>query len=398
MTEYFTPEEKTPDRPKNNSFDARQISAKDASDHFILSLLVKRTYRISDTGKCALNDEQIPLVGEIAFYDGSPTLVSQDSDLYIFKPFTDVVIKGKARNDRKNNSFQASVQIADSNVGIQVVGNRKVFFNQSGKLEFTEAELVEEVPLRYDFAYGGRDEAAEKKIKLPPPHLTKELPPEMDLLGGNPYRYKRNPAGKGYLVEPVKSSIEQLSLPNLEDPENLLTPESLIVHDPSLWYKMPLPRCTDWVSPMWFPRIAYFGLYNLPGQIGNKLAEIARHWAEPKILSIIPMKGNMDFRCTNGASLGLQLPYIKPKERIRMVNIHPKFKDFVLQLPGEYPDLWVDGRKGKLLSTHPFIQTIVIEPDENRVSILWRGSGPAIRPYFDEELKTMPYKVEWQKQ
>jgi hypothetical protein len=186
-----------------------------------------------------------------------------------------------------------------------------------------------------------------------------------------------------------------LDLPNLEDPEHLLTPQSLIVGNPSLWHKMPVPRCTDWVSPMWFPRIAYFGLYNLPANLGYKMEEITRDWAEPKILSIEPGKGNLDFRCANGASLGLQLPYIKPKEKIRISNIHPRLKDFILQLPAEYPEIWIDGRKGKLLPTRPVIQTIIIEPDHNRISVVWRGSGPALRPYFDEELKTMPFKVEW---
>ena len=66
-----------------------------------------------------------------------------------------------------------------------------------------------------------------------------------------------------------------------------------------------------------------------------------------------------------------------------------------MQLPGDRPKIWVDGRNGTLKPTTPVIHTIVIEPDEGRLSIVWRGSAPALRPYMDEELKTMPFKVEW---
>jgi hypothetical protein len=38
---------------------------------------------------------------------------------------------------------------------------------------------------------------------------------------------------------------------------------------------------------------------------------------------------------------------------------------------------------------------VVFEPDAMRLSIVWRGSAPALRPYLPEELKSMPLRVEW---
>jgi hypothetical protein len=52
-------------------------------------------------------------------------------------------------------------------------------------------------------------------------------------------------------------------------------------------------------------------------------------------------------------------------------------------------------RKGTLKKTKPVIHSMVIAPDEMRVSLVWRGHAPALRPYLAEELATMPLKVEW---
>ena len=41
------------------------------------------------------------------------------------------------------------------------------------------------------------------------------------------------------------------------------------------------------------------------------------------------------------------------------------------------------------------IHTVLIEPDEARLSVLWRGCAPALRPYMPKELETMPFRVEW---
>jgi hypothetical protein len=54
-----------------------------------------------------------------------------------------------------------------------------------------------------------------------------------------------------------------------------------------------------------------------------------------------------------------------------------------------------DGRKGKLNPTEPVIHSVVLGPDDNTVTILWRGSAPALRPYFNQELDTMPFRARW---
>jgi hypothetical protein len=78
-----------------------------------------------------------------------------------------------------------------------------------------------------------------------------------------------------------------------------------------------------------------------------------------------------------------------------LTHLHPKKSSFAVRLPEERPKTWTDGRNGKLNETQPVIHTALIEPDESRLGVVWRGSAPALRPYLPSEFETMPLRVEW---
>lgn len=374
---------------------SQQLSARHEKNQYILSVLVKKTYSISNKGACIFAADKLSLQQDCVYYADNDKLLQHDSDLYPLKNFTDVIIKGTARNKQSVGKFLVQAQVGRYLTEIMVVGNRKAYLSHSNKIEFTAPEIIKEVPLRYDYAYGGVDVEAEKKIILPDPEIVKQLPPGLDLLAKSLFRYQRNPAGKGFIVQKNPASFENLELPNLEDPGDLLTPENLLTGDENRWHEMPVPRCTDWVDHGFFPRFAYLGVAKVFEHPPHRLKEIINKWADEGLLNNTRSLLPLNMRFANGASLGLQLPYLFPGEAVRLINMHPQMSDLKFHLPLEYPKIWVDGRKGKLLETRPVIHSVVIEPDENKVSILWRGSGPALRPYHDEELKTMPYKVEW---
>lgn len=385
-------------------YNARQISGKNEEGN-ILSVIVKKSYIVADNGLCTPM-ETLSIIESPQFYSANNGLLEMDSDLLASKLLTDLVIKGKARFYRPTYQFEVTVQIGNNKISILAIGKRKSYLNSQKEIKFTSPELVSEIPLRYDFAYGGIDTESEKlNFPLPSEEILELIPKNLDIYANSLYRYQRNPCGKGFIVEKNEKSFENFELPNLEDPQDLLTPETLLVNDVNRWHEMPLPRCTDWVSHDWFPRIGYIDLLDVFKKKPKTLKEIQHGWANldldresafiPDIKPDILSKNKMNLRFMNGASLGLQLPYIKPGEKIKLTNIHPKHSEFVITLPNEYPSIWVDGRKGKLLPTKPVIHTVVIEPDENRLSIVWRGSAPSLRPYHEEELKTMPYKVEW---
>ena len=125
------------------------------------------------------------------------------------------------------------------------------------------------------------------------------------------------------------------------------------------------------------------------------ITEVERGHAPADILSAKPLTEKFDVRAANGASLGLQVPYVKGGEEVELLNLHPTRPRLTLRLPTQRPKIWTDGRKGKLNETRPVIHTVLIEPDADRVSVVWRGSAPALRPYMDAELKEMPFRVTW---
>ncbi|MCK7512039.1 MAG: DUF2169 domain-containing protein [Desulfobacterales bacterium] len=126
-------------------------------------------------------------------------LLVQDSDIYPFKPATDVVIKGHAYGSGRT-IFEAAVRVHGSEKRILVIGDRRCALNSRGGLGlFRPGRRVDKVPLAYTHAYGGRDKVAEKKYGNP----FLELHPgvdkrhcDMDM--ASPFLYPRNPCGRGY--------------------------------------------------------------------------------------------------------------------------------------------------------------------------------------------------------
>ena len=160
---------------------------------------------------------------------------------------------------------------------------------------------------------------------------------------------------------------------------------------------MPQKRSPFHSFEIWCFSLRQSNAYDVPDKTKKEDYEIKNKWADTDLLRSTSdiKKSQFSFRACNGASLGLQSRHLHGGESCRLTNIHPKRKEFIFQLPKEMPKIKVDGRNGKLLNTNPVMHSVIIEPDENRLSIVWCGSAKAIRPYFEEELKTMPFEVNW---
>jgi hypothetical protein len=382
---------------KSNQFQISTTVRHGNTEKHYLSVLAKKVYGIDTQGNCIPSDADDLFNHDTQYYHEAGELMMSDYELYPIKPLTDVVIKASIKGDGKQKALQCYVQVAKyEKLKINVFGKRLAYKDPAGNIRFTESELIENIPLRYDYAYGGFDAAAE--AKLPP--VSKEIQkgfPGVDFDYSSVYRYPRNPCGKGYVVEDSKEAFENLELPNLEDPGMPLSPKNIVLGDPELWVNQPIPRATDWVNMAWFPRIAYFGilpLYNKQ-KLNGPLPELYFRYAEPDILNELPMEEKFNIRACNGASMGLQFPHLKGGETIQLFNIYPAQREYAIKLPAERPRIWTDGRQGKLKETEPVIHTVQIDLEKKLVTVVWRGSAEAIRPYFYEELPSMPFKVEW---
>ncbi|WP_170319773.1 DUF2169 family type VI secretion system accessory protein [Polyangium spumosum] len=373
----------------------RQVSTQNEEDQFELVVLAKRTYSITSAGRCVPADAQLPLVEEPRDEPDAPDLLAHDSDLWPIKRFTDVVVRGHAHAPRAASTFEAAIAVGRVERKVLVVGDRRASLSIRGRLVFSPPAPVESVPLRYDRAYGGRDRVAEEKWGNPFALFRAYFQSPASADQASPYVYPRNAAGRGYLMEPTREAVDALVLPNLEDPTDPLTPERIVVGSPTRWHLMPLPRSFGFVHPGWFPRVGYLGFIAPYDSVGVPFQEVARGEALSEATRGLLLPPRYSVRFFNGASLGLQLPFVSPGERCVLTNLMKGAPSFAFDLPRERPKLWADGRNGKLVETDPVIYTLVIEPDERRLTVLWRGAARAPRRYADEELAKMPFLVEW---
>jgi hypothetical protein len=374
---------------------ARQISGCGPKGEYILSVLAKRTYRLDRSGLRALAAaEQVPLVDDAVLDPDDPAILIDDLDLYPWKPLTDVVLKGHAYpQQRPSGQFMSAMAVGPATKRVAVFGPRRGELSSRG-IAFSTPEKVEKVALSYTKAYGGRDAIAEARHGTPLGELQPYLQ-GVDLSAASPYLYPRNPAGVGYLIDADREAIERLVLPSLEDPDDLLTPARLCSGAPERWAAMPLPWTTGWMHLNCFPRSAFFGGIPEIDPATLPLPEIRRGLAPQDLIRPGSIFDQFNIRAANGASLGLQIPYLKPDTEFLLLGFHPAHHELRFRLPGEAPQIWIDGRNGKLVETRPVIHSILIEPDEARVSVVWRGAEAALRPYATEELPRMPFKVIW---
>jgi hypothetical protein len=374
-----------------------QVSGRAEDGHWILSVLTKRTYWFGADQTCAVAKDQLSLALEPQY--SKPGILLADIDTWPYKKRTDVVVVGKAYNHRAQPSFVAGIRIGNFEKGLNVFGDRRCTLDRTGRTLFSKPTVVAHVPLSYEFAFGGRDRVAEAKHgnlvdDIREYFSASEVPSEV-LDEASPFSYPRNPYGRGYLVESTKEALEGLALPNLEFPgDQRLTPDNMVAGTVDAWPRLPLPASLSWLDYASFPRLAWLGVVpeHQSTTKPRDLPEVRLGHAAPDILE---NDDRPSVEAANGASLGLRLPYLASGESVELVNLHPKGESVRFRLPKEKPRMWVDGRNGKMLATQPVIHSLIIEPDENRLSIVWRGSGPALRPYLDKEIDGMPFIVEW---
>jgi len=375
---------------------ALQLSAPGPGGQWLLVVIAKRTYTISRSGECILAPEQLPLRTAPLFHAERKTQLVADLDIFPWKELTDVVVRGHAYPGVKGSATTAEVAVRDTVKRLAVIGDRRTSTGPGGKIQFSSSEPFDCIPLEYDRAYGGWDERTELKYVdyLAPiaPYLQENSDPHAHSL----FVYPRNRHGRGYIVKASAEGLDGMLLPNLEDPAERLTPEGIVVTNPLLWHRMPLPAGTTWVPFSYFGRGAFVGMFPFWQPLPEVLPEIERGYLPDAVRKVSVFNADpLILRSTNGASLGLQLPYLQPRERMRLLQLHPVHPKLELELPDDAPRIAVDGRNGKLSWTDPVIHSVEIEPDENRLSIVWRGAAAALRPYLPAELETMPMRVEW---
>lgn len=372
-----------------------QVGGNDPAMRPQLAVLVKRTYRIVQ-GRTVVADNQLPM-RPLEWDDSVPGHhVLHDADIYSDKELTDVVVLGHAYAPPGSRRGSASISVGSVHKRLEVFGDRKVALGRDGRILFSHPAPFDRMPVTKERAYGGRDLVTESTWGNPYTLLERQL--EWDAAAHSPFAYPRNRAGRGYLVTPTAQACEAITLPNLEDPGALLTPQGLAVGQPGRWPTMPLPWFLGWTHLAEFPRIAFAGSMHPCHPNLGPLPEVKRGFVPPDFPRLGKIEEVYSPRFWNGASLGLALgPFARDVDSIEFVlqNLHPREPRLSFRLPPGQPRIWTGSWDRTLKETRPKIHHVVIEPDEDRVSVVWAGKSPAPRPYMAEELMMMPLRVEW---
>jgi len=298
--------------------------------------LVKASFQIGDDGRCTPAAQQIAVnpTGECWGADPRTSSYKYEPEMAFTKPTTDVVLVGHAHAPRGGTTeLRVGLRVGTGSAAVEkeaiVFGDRR-WIRTAGFASPSKPAPFEKVPLTYERAYGGWDRAHPDPAK----HACEP----------------RNPVGVGFRGS--GGFEEGLPLPNVEDPRAPIR---------SLGDRPP-PAGFGFVSPHWAPRAALAGTFD-------------EAWTKSRA-PLLPL--DFQRRHLNAASPGLIAPtYLRGSEPVVAVGVRPEGL-LSFTLPGLAPPtarvLLVDGAEPQDVTLN--LDTVIIEPDERRVILLWRGHAP----------------------
>jgi hypothetical protein len=247
-----------------------------------------------------------------------------------------VVLNGHACAPRAGTTeMSVGLKVGPLRKEALVFGDRG-WFKSLGQVSASKPRPFEKIPLRWERAFGGWD----RSHADPDRHACEA----------------RNPVGRG--MRPSKNFEEGLRLPNLEDPQQPLRK----------FGEVSPPAGFGFVSPHWQPRAGLAGTYD-------------ERWQKERA-PLLPK--DFDRRHLNAAAPGLVAPgYLRGDEAVVAAGVSAQGA-WRFQLPAVPPPVVrLVLRDGTELDLETNLDTVIIESDERRVLLLWRGCLPLVRGPLD---------------
>ncbi len=370
----------------------------DVAGGWILGVVGKRTYRV-ERGQLVDAAEQVALVEEPAFESDEGVLV-HDTDLLINRAFADVVVQGHAYPPGDAAVFDAGIAIAGALTRrIRVFGDRRVEAT-TGRLRFTTSTPFEKMPLVWERAYGGIDEVARATMGDPLQTEAGQMGMPTDPRFGI-FAYPRNPVGRGYMLAPTPAAVEACRLPNFEDPTALLTPATLPRGDFMCWPEGPPVASLGWLSYAYFPRSAQIGIapqpYEFDRIIPQAFPEVRAGILRPA--SVRPesrLEERLDIGVGQASAVGMRAADVPLGARVDLLHLHPRDTNWTFALPRRAPRVAfrISGREVQTLQ--PKIRTVLVEPDRDRVCLVWVAETKSPVPIPPARLDAIQHAVIWE--
>lgn len=289
------------------------------------TIIVKGTFALQpDAVATPLPDEeQDKLKPDEPFMDEIGRSLAWASDLEPHKPFAELVVHGHVYppGGQPAPTALAAVRIGEWEKRIAAFGDRIWTRAPDGTPAPTEPRPFAAIPLRWEFSFGGLD---------------------------NP----RNPMGRGIDTEiEISQGVSGIALPNIENPDALVTsPED----QPEPVNLGPVPQ-------------TYEARY-------RKLGTRDKRWATFRA-PLPPDDFDASYHNAAPEDQQFETPF-KGDEIVELEGLHPHHPVLRFQLPSLRLRAFVvrDVENGPTVEETPLeIDTLAIQPDEDKLTVLWRG-------------------------
>lgn len=286
---------------------------------------VKATFQVGPRGALKLADQQPPPVLAPEYF-GEPgkSSLKYDSDLLAAKPGTDLVVHGWAHAPGGRPASKVGVRLRAGEVdkALVVCGERR-YRNGLLGIGVTNSVPFEKWPIRYEWAFGGSDLAdAEPRRR----------------------RYdSRNPVGKG-----VASDERRLDGQPAHCVEYLSGRPSKVG-----------PAGFGPIDAAWSPRVERAGTYDAEWESARK--------------PLLPKDYDERFALCAPADQRLEKP-LRGGERVELSNLTP---DGILRV--ELPRIYLvftTSVAGRREEHRALLATVILEPEEKRLSMVWQTALP----------------------
>ncbi len=301
---------------------------KHGRDHCVI--VVKGTFDVRDNGDTRPSEVQEPLIlADVPFGAPESSCIKYECEFSLHKPRADLIVNGKAiaPGGKPAKDVMVALEIGVVRKEARVFGDRHW---QKGILSFSATEPVPflEMPLRFERAFGGSDHSHES-----PKYHGTEI---------------RNTMGVGFRKNSDGATIEGTLLPNLEHPKKLM----------QNWSDTPPPVGFGVVSRNWQPRSKFAGTYD-------------QRWLDDRF-PFLPE--DFDDHYFQSAPADQQMAYFEGGEVVRCGNMTAS-GTFQVNVPRVKVSITFRFRDRDVIMS-PKLDTLIVEPDRQRVLALWRSSVP----------------------
>jgi Uncharacterized protein conserved in bacteria (DUF2169) len=389
----------------NNRRDSTVDSFTPLDGRHYLGVVGKRAYRFRPGGRAEMLPDPVDIHAEPAYAksESAPGMerLVHDSDLLSFcKPLTDVLVRGCAYGVRGAvTCVETGIQIGRARKAVRAWGDRRIERRPDGSLGFSVAEPFTRLPLTWDLSYGGRDQHAEKALlrrgepsALGPAAWDAASIPWEALPGV--MTYPRNYAGRGFFIDVDPDRMLGTLVPNLDDASDPVEPARMTARDPFDWLDRPAAACYEPIDWFTFPRVA-FAVAPEAHPPKRRVHEIALGGLLQEDLEKRGALGPTNARIYNCAPAGLAVCRLVGGERVSLWNLHAMHALLEFDLPGERPRMLIEPPGAGTRELDPLLQTVLVEPDEDRVTLTWTGSLEVAAPYPEEMTRAMRHAVIW---